>query len=179
LREPTIARNYAAALFESGEQLGKTELFADLIDGLAGAIEADTVIQVALETPRVPKAVKQEILRRALADYAPDEFVRFLGAVVKRGRQNILRSIATEYASLVDAKFNRVHAGITLARQPDELLQQAIRDKLSQVLARDVIPHYRINPAILGGIQVRVGDVSMDGSVRRKMKALRRSMLKG
>ncbi len=177
MRESTIARNYAEALFEVGEKLGKTEVFADLIHGLAGAMQEEVSVRIALETPRVPKNVKMDVLKKTFAGSAPDEFVRFLAAVVKRGRQNIFPAISTEYALLVDDKFNRVHAGVTLARKPDESLQQEITEKLSRILGKEVIPHFRVKKSIIGGVQVRVGDLTMDGSIRRKLKTLRARML--
>ncbi len=177
MREPTIARNYAEALFQVGESQGQTSLFADLMEGLAGAVESEDRIRHILESPRVPKQTKQEILARAFAGYAPDSFVRFLGAVVKRGRQGILGAICREYLGLVDDKFNRVHAGVTLAREPDLELQELVKRRLSEILEKEVIPHYRTDPDILGGLVIRVGDRVMDGSVRRRMAVLRRKLL--
>jgi F-type H+-transporting ATPase subunit delta len=177
LREPTIARNYAEALFQVGERSGNTELFADLMEGLAAAVESQDRVRQVLESPRVPKKAKQDILARAFSDYAPDAFVRFLVAIVKRGRQGILDSICREYLGLVDDKFNRVHAGITMAREPDRELQELVKDRLSVILEKEVIPHYRTDPGILGGLVIRVGDRIMDGSVRRRMTALRRKLL--
>ena len=177
MREETIARNYAEALFQVGERNDETERFADLLDALAGAIETDEQIRVVLESPRVPKRQKSEILRRALEGFAPEPLLRFLEAVVKRGRQGILPVISREFQGLVDIKFNRVHAGIVLAREPDAALRDEIRDRLSEILAKDVVTHIRTNPGIIGGIVVRVGDRVMDGSVRRKLKRLRRQML--
>ncbi|GBD32303.1 MAG: ATP synthase subunit delta [Gemmatimonadales bacterium] len=177
MREPTIARNYAEALFEIAERSGEIETYGALIEAVAGAMEADERIRVALESPRVPRQVKQEILARALADKAPDRFVRFLAAVLKRGRQGLLPQISREYLALVDLKFNRVHAGITLAREPDSKLAAEIKRRLSRIVGKEVIPHYRADPRILGGIVVRIGDRVMDGSLRRKLLALKRQML--
>lgn len=177
MREPTIARNYAEALFQVGERNDATERFADLLDALAGAIEADEQIRVVLESPRVSKRQKSQILRRALEALAPEPFLRFLEAVVKRGRQGILPAISREFQGLVDIKFNRVHAGIVLAREPDAALRDEIRVRLSEILAKDVVTHIRTDPRIIGGIVVRVGDSVMDGSIRRKLKRLRRQML--
>ena len=86
-------------------------------------------------------------------------------------------AIAKQYMALVDKKFNRVHAGVTMAREPDMVLQQAVKQSLGQVLGMEVIPHFRTDPAILGGLVVRVGDRIMDGSVRRRMATLRRKLL--
>ncbi len=177
MREPTIARNYAQALFEVGERLGKTERIADLMEALAGAIAEEQIVVVVLESPRVPKTTKQLIFRRALEGRAPEQFIRFIEAVIKRGRQGILPAITEQYLALVDEKFNRVHAGVTVAREPDKTLQQAISVKLSEAIGKEVIPHFRTDPSILGGLIVRVGDRIMDGSLRRKMVALKRRML--
>jgi F-type H+-transporting ATPase subunit delta len=177
VREPTIARNYAEALFASGERTGHTDLYADLLDAVAGAIEADATVRDFLESPRVPKVKKQEVLGRALKDHAPAQFVKFLAAVVRRGRQGIFPGIAKQYLALVDKKLNRVHAGVTLAREPDLALQAAVKHKLGEVLGMEVIPHFRTDPAILGGLIVRVGDRIMDGSVRRRMVTLRRKLV--
>lgn len=177
MREPTIARNYAEALFAAGERSGNTLLFGDLMEAVAGVVAADDRVRVVLETPRVPKALKQVLLQKALAGRAPEAFIRFLAAVVKRGRQGLLGAISAQYLALVDLKLNRVHAGVTLARDPDEALVMEIKRRLSDVTGKDVVPHVRADPRILGGVIVRIGDRIMDGSVRRKLAALRRQML--
>lgn len=179
MREATIARNYAEALFEVGEHKGQTQRFADLIDALSSAIAEDGRIQNVLDTPRIPKDTKLAILTAVFEKHAPIEFIAFLGAVIRRGRQGILSTIATQYLALVDEKFNRVHAGVTVAREPDRKLQAAIKKRLSDVIGKDVIPHFRTDPEILGGLIVRMGDRIMDGSLRRKMVALRRHLLIG
>ncbi len=66
-----------------------------------------------------------------------------------------------------------------MARTPDRALQDAVRKSLSAVLGKEVIAHYREDPDILGGVIVRVGDRVMDGSLRRRLKILRKQMLAG
>ena len=177
MREPTIARNYAEALFAAGEKTGDTLRYAGLLDAVVGAVAADESVRLTLESPRIPKTAKQELVRRALAGRAPEALIRFLTGVIKRGRQGLLGPISTEYLALVDVKLNRVHAGLTLARRPDQALIDDIRRRLSDVLGKDVVPHVREDPRILGGLIVKIGDRIMDGSVRRRLLALRRQML--
>jgi len=178
LRPVTIARNYAEALFDLGERSGQTERYADLIDAVAGAIEAAPEVQAALMSPRVPKAKKAEILASAL-QHVPREFVLFLQALVKRGRQQLLREIATEYVALIDVKLNRVHAGVTVAKAPDELTRRSIQEELSRRLGKEVIAAFSVEPQILGGAVVRMGDRVYDGSLRRRMTRLRRQLIAG
>jgi F-type H+-transporting ATPase subunit delta len=176
VRSETIARNYAEALFELGERSGQTERYAELIDALAGAVETTPQVQAVLMSPRVPKAEKSRIFAGALSD-APREFVLFLQALVKRGRQYLLRDIASEYTGLLDIKFNRVRAGVTLAQPGDDALRRSIQERLSQQLGKEVIPSFSVDPGILGGVVVRVGERIHDGSVRRRLTKLRRHLL--
>ena len=176
MRSETIARNYAEALFALGERSGRTEQFADLMDAVAAAVETTPEVKATLMSPKVPKSAKARLLAAALKD-APREFVLFLQAVVKRGRQLLFRKIATEYLALLDLKLNRVHAGVTLARPADEALRRTIQDSLSRQLGKQVLASFSIDPEILGGAILRVGERIHDGSVRRRMTRLRRALL--
>ena len=178
MRTATIAKNYAQALFELGERAGpgETERFAPLLEALAAAVHASPRVETVLMSPKVTKARKAELLSAALPN-APKVFVLWLNAVVKRGRQLMLGEIAQEYAGLLDVKFNRVRAGITLAREPDPALQASITEALSKALGKEVVPGFAVEPEILGGAVIRVGDRMLDGSLRRKLKQLRRQLL--
>lgn len=176
MRSVTIARNYAEALFDLGERSGQTSRYAELIDAVAGAIETSPEVQSVLMSPRVPKAAKARLLGAALKD-VPREFVLFLQALVKRGRQQLLREIASEYLALLDVKLNRVRAGVVLARPADEALRRSIAEALSRQLGKEVIPSFSVDPEILGGTIVRIGERIHDGSIRRRMTKLRRQLL--
>ena len=176
MRSETVARNYAETLFELGERSGNVELYADLIDAVAAAVETTPRVQAVLMSPRVPKSEKARILGDALQG-APREFGLFLQALVRRGRHRLLREISTEYLGLLDQKLQRVRAGVTLARAPDEKQKRAIQEMLSRQLEKQVIAAYSVDPEILGGAIVRVGDRVLDGSLRRRMTKLRRQLL--
>ncbi len=177
MRDSTIARNYAEALLASAEKSGDTDLYVTLIEAVAGAVAADERIRVVLESPRVTKAKKQQLLADALEGHAPAPFIRFLSAIIRRGRQALIPRVAHEYLALVDVKQDRVHAGVTVARKPDEKLQKELVRRLSEIFGKTVVPHFREEPSIIGGVIIRVGDRVMDGSLRRKLLLLRRQML--
>ncbi len=179
MKPTTIARNYAEALFAAAEASDRVVPYGELIDAVAGAIASDPRIAIVLDSPRVAKAVKGRLLADALEHRAPAEFVRFLQAVVRRGRQGLIGAIAREYQGLLDVKLNRVHAGVTLATEPDQRLRDAILQRLASVLGKDVRGRFRADPAMLGGVVVRVGDRIYDGSLKRRLLVLRRRMLTG
>ena len=69
-----------------------------------------------------------------------------------------------------------MHAQVTLATAPSEADRAALAQSLSRVLGKQVVPHVTVNPAILGGVVVKFGDTVMDGSVRRRLGALRHQL---
>lgn len=179
MKNATIAKNYAEALLAAAGALGQVDAIGRLMDAVAGAVSADARIAAVLASPRVGKAVKGQLLADALEDTAPVEFIRFLQAVTRRGRQALLGDIAQQYQALVDVQQNRVHAGVTLSTAPDETLTRRIVERLTEVLGKEVRAHVKADPGILGGVVVRIGDRVFDGSLRRRLTTLRRRMLTG
>lgn len=173
-----VAANYAEALFELAEQSGQLEEYGRYLESAWAAISQAQEVQFVLASPRVSKSQKARILGAALGESgAPAELVRFLEAVVKRGRQLALGAITDAYFALVDRSLNRVRASVTVARQPDERLRDAIAESLGRLLGKEVIASFAVDPELLGGAVVRVGDRVFDGSVRRKLIRLRRHLL--
>jgi len=176
LRQETVALNYAEVLFALADKSGEHERYAGLMDALASAIEQAPKVQSVLMSPRVTKSQKAQMLAGGLPD-APRDLVLFLQSVVKRGRQGLFREISDAFLGLVDIKFNRVRADVTLAREPNDDLRRSIQAGLEKMLHKEVITSYHTEPAILGGTIVKVGDRMLDGSVRRRTKMLRRQLL--
>lgn len=177
MREPTIAKNYAEALLDLATRDGDLRAWGDMIDQVTAAMQSDRRFRVFLESPRVSAQKKNEVLQSALGSQLPRNFVRFLRALVNHRRQMLIPEIAAEYHDLVDRVEGRVHAAVTVAREADTADTQLVVNQLSRALGQEVVPHFQVNPAILGGVVVRVGDVVLDGSVRRRLAMLRSRML--
>lgn len=177
MRESTIARNYAETLLELARRGEDLRGWGEMIDRIADAMESDRRLRVFLESPRVSAQQKNAIIQRAYGNALPRNFVRFLQALVSHRRQMLIPVIAHEYHDLVDQVEGRVHASVTLARDADEADRSMLTNQLSRTFGKTVVPHFHVNPAILGGVVVRVGDTVLDGSVRRRLATLRSKML--
>ena len=173
MRETTIARNYAEALLALARKANELAGYGSMINAVADAMQRDQSLRLFLESPRVSAQDKNAVLARAFQDRMPRLFVLYLQTLVKKRRQMLIPQIAVEYASLVDEIEGRIHAQVTVAREPSDADRAEIAAQLSRVLGRQVVPHVAVNPAILGGLVVRVGDTVMDGSVRRRLAQLR------
>ena len=177
MRDATIARNYAEALVTLAQRAGDLDGWGRMIGDVAQLVTTDVRVRRFLESPRVPVIAKKAILSRALQDRMPRLMVRFLEALVQNRRQLLIPQIAHEYATLVDASLGRVRAEVTLAREPLPGEVEAIVASLSKTLGLTAVADVRVNPEIVGGVIVRVGDYVKDGSVRRRLGVLKSKLV--
>lgn len=172
-----VARNYAEAVLELAIREDAVEEYGRWLDELA-AIHRDVPdFRRFLETPRVPLAEKKAALREALGARLPGDLVRFLLLLLDKRRQGLLGAIGGEFHELLDERAGRVHATVTLAREPDGELRSLLEEGLAEVTGRSVVPHYSTDDDLVGGIVMRVGDTVMDGSLRRRLADLKRQLL--
>jgi F-type H+-transporting ATPase subunit delta len=179
MNDATIGRNYAETLLVLAGRNGDKaqEEWGVLIEELGGAMREDKKLRTFLESPKIPASLKIEVLGKALGKRVPAPFLRFIEIVVTKRRQMLIPSIATEYRALIDASEDRVHVNVTVAREPEGGEREALTKQLSRMFGKRVVPHITLNPAILGGVIVKVGDTVMDGSVRRRLATLRNRMI--
>lgn len=171
-RSNPVSRNYAEALLALATKAENREGFGVMIRDVANAIAQDATVKLFLESPRVSYERKNEVLSRAFGDRVPRVFLRFLQTMVHNRRQMMIPEIATEYMKLLDAEEGRVHAEVTLARPATDAETKDIGTQLSRVLGKNVLPQVVIDPSIMGGIIVKVGNTVMDGSVIRRLSKL-------
>ena len=172
----TVARNYAETLLSLARKANDAPGWGNMLRQVASAMSSDPKLRGFLESPRISCEVKSEVLSKALGDRVPRVFLLYLQALVKNRRQMMVPSIANEYDTLLDASNGIVHARVTVSRDTPDAERDAIGRQLSKVIGKTVVPHLEVDPNILGGIVVRVGDTVMDGSLRRKLGLLRRKM---
>ena len=180
MRSQVIARNYAETLFALAERHGgraTAEEFLRHVEDLAALLEREPRAREFLETPRVSADEKKQALRAALAGRTPELFLRFVLVVVEKRRQAILREIAAAYSDRVDEMLGRVRVSVAISHEPDAPLREEIRRALEARLGKAVIPTFTVDPDLLGGVVVRMGDQILDGSVRSRAAHLRRRML--
>ncbi len=179
MRDTTIARNYAEALLALARKANALESWGTLMAAVSDAVTTDARLANFLAAPQVAAEAKNTVLEKAFGPALPRPLVRFLQKLVQNRRQTLIPEIAVEYANLVDEAEGRVHAQVTLAREASAADREAIAKQLSARLGKTVVPHLHVNPAILGGVIVKVGDTVMDGSVKKRLGMLRSRLATG
>jgi F-type H+-transporting ATPase subunit delta len=179
MRDSTIARNYAETLLVLATRAQDLRGWGKMLTDVASAMQEQPTLKLFLESPRVSAAQKNEVIGKAFADRMPRLMLRFLQSLVTHRRQMLIPEIATEYLNLVDEAEGRIHARVTVAKETDDAERDAIAKHLSRMFGKEVVPHLTVDPSIMGGVVVHVGDTVLDGSVRKRLASLRRKMLTG
>lgn len=172
----TVARNYAETLLSLARKANDAPGWGNMLRQVSGAIMTDSTLHGFLESPRISSELKSDVLSKALGDRVPRVFLLFLQALVRNRRQMLIPSIANEYDTLLDASNGIVHARVKVARDMPDGDRDVIARQLSKVVGKTVVPHLEVDPSIIGGIVVRIGDTVMDGSLSRRLGLLRRRM---
>ena len=177
MENPTVARNYAEVLAALANEAKDLDGWGTYMTEVADACTTDETLRAFLASPRVTVAQKAKIVGDAFGKRMPPKFVRFLQAVVMHRRQSLLHDIAIDYLSLVDEMTGRVHARVQVAREVSDARQHEIAKDLGRITGKKVVPHFTVQPRIIGGIIVKIGDTVMDGSVARRLASLRQKVL--
>ena len=171
----TAARRYAEAIFELGDESRALEQWQEDLQVLA-EVAGDGGVVAALESVKPPLEDRLALLDRALAGMSP--LTRNLARLlVSRGRFSLLPQIASVYEEMLDARNNVVRAQVTSAVPLSEDERRDVVERVRALTgASDVRLEARVDPAIIGGLILRIGDRLIDGSTRARLVQLRRRL---
>lgn len=174
-----IARNYAETLLALAERHGgdpTIDEFGGAIEEVAELLRREPRIRHFLDSPRLDAETKQRALRASFGRRVPELFLRFLLVVVEKRRQGLLPRIADEFRALVDERRGRLRAQITLPHPPDAEIRGDIVGSLERRYGKTIVPEFQVDPELIAGVVIRVGDQILDGSFRRRVATLRRRL---
>ena len=173
----TVARNYAGTLFELAQRHEGLDAFWNGLDAVVRLRDGNPNFKLFLETPRISDGEKKDLLKRVFGAALPRPLLNFLQVTIDKRRQRLLGLIAEEFRGLLDEHFGRAHVTVTVARGLSDEALAELAGKLSALIGKEAIPHVRIKPAVLGGVHLKTGDTVYDGTLRRRMKQLRRQLV--
>lgn len=175
---PSTARHYAHAIFELAEDAGSFAPWQKRLSGLRQLLE-EGELATTLAEPSLRISQKVELCRAVLAqDKGLDkEAGNLLLVLVTTRRQRLLPAIEEGYQQLVDKREGRVLAQLTTAVAVSPAEQKQLAEQLSKRLHLDVRFEASVDPALLGGAVVRVGDRVFDASLTTRLQQLRQDLL--
>ena len=179
---PEVSRSYAEALVKAADSVGETEAEAvldDLEAIVADVLDARPMFAAILASPSVSIADKDRILVETFEGRATTTLVRFLRVLNRHGRLGSIQPIARVARDLLDRRQNRTKVTVRTAVPLDEGQLGALRDRLGRMLAATPILDVKVDPALIGGLVVQVGDDVYDASVRDRLEQLRHRLIEG
>ncbi len=177
-RRSSGARRYAEAAFEVAMRDGTLERWRSELD-LAAGLAGDRRAVAILSNPAIAVERRAAVLRDLLTDRVSQPVLNLVQLMLRRGRIDELPRVASEYRRLDDERQGIVHATVTSAA---ELTQDEIREltaRLERTTGGRIALEVEVDPNLLGGLVVRVGDRMIDASVRGRLERLRNQLLAG
>jgi len=171
------ARVYAAALVEVGEETGTMGAIYDDLMAVARLYEEDAWFRNFFASPRIDREVKWRGVRAAFESHVGRPVLGLLKVLIDKGREALLDNVAGQFQKFRDLAENRIHAHVTVAAPLDEADREALRGRLGAVSGKNVELHVHVEPAVLGGAAIRVGDRVIDRTLKTRLAALRDRLL--
>jgi F-type H+-transporting ATPase subunit delta len=175
-RSATAARRYAEAAFQLAEAEGNEDRWAEDLR-LAAEVTSDERVKRVVDNPAIPVRERQEALESLLADKIGRPAFNLVRLLSERARIELLPAIAAEYRRLLDELHGVVEASVVSARPLSTKQLAAVGRRIEQMMSASVSMTPSVDPALIGGLTVRVGDRLIDGSVRGRLERLRERLL--
>lgn len=172
-----VAERYGRAIFELAEEAGQAAGLTQQLANFAAAYTLSPELRAVLSNPLVDQSQRDAVLKEIAARLGLSPLattaVRY---VASRRRMSSLPEIARRLGSLADEKAGVVRASVTSAGQLSESYYEKLKTELEGLTGRKIILERRQDPSLIAGVVTRIGDNTIDGSVRGKLDQLERQL---
>ncbi len=170
-----IAQVYARSLFDVAQERGVADGVRDQLGQLADAMHANRDMAIFFFSPYFSTAEKKEGLRRAVTGADPF-FQNFLDALIERHRMPAIFRIRARFDKLWDEANRKLPVEVTSAITLDPATVKSIGERIGSQTGQQVELTSSVDPEILGGIVLRVGNFILDASIRNRLNQLRKQV---
>jgi F-type H+-transporting ATPase subunit delta len=172
-----IAEVYARALFEAAKEHDVLDRVHDELGEFADVLADNRDLQVFLFSPYFTSEEKKDGMARIVSD-ADERLVNFLQLLAERHRMPVLFRIRRDFDAMWAEENRLLPVTVTSAVELDERLLREIGDRIEEQTGRRVELSSNVDPDVLGGLIVRVGNMVLDASIRNRLESLRKQVVK-
>ena len=170
-----VSEVYARALFEVASERDILDVMREQLGQFVDVLSTNHNLQTFFFSPYLSTEEKKDGLAR-LIDGAEETFMSFLETLVERHRMPEIFHIRARYEELWDAEMKRLPVEVTSAVELDESIVREIGDRIGTQTGNKIELTSVVDPDILGGIVLRVGDFILDASIRNRLSQLRKQV---
>jgi F-type H+-transporting ATPase subunit delta len=168
-----LARGYAQALFQVAKAEGALEQVEDELFRFARTLENETRLREALTDPSLPSEHRARMVEELLGPKASPHTTNIVAFLVQQGRARELPKIIDSLVQLAAEERNKAVAEVRSATPLDAEQREKLKDAIARATGKQVELKVLVDPSVIGGLLVRVGDQVFDGTVRRKLQMAR------
>ncbi len=168
-----VARRYANALFQVALRAHALQRTEEDLNRLQNLLEESPQFRAFLFDPRIPRERKRERLTELLGNTLQPNTLRLLELMIEKRREKLLSAICQEFRRLYEAHQGILRTTIISAVPLTQDEQDALVRKLEQGTGKQVIATFEVDPSLLGGVKVQMGDYEIDGTLRGALERLR------
>ena len=172
-----IAEVYARALFQAAKDNDVVDRIHDELAEVDEALQEDRDLRLFFFSPYFTSDEKKEAIRKVV-DGADDRLVNFLELLAERHRMPLLPRIRRQFDALWAEEEKLLPVSVTSAVELDESLVEEIGKRIQDQTGRQVELSSNVDPDVLGGLVLRVGNMVLDASVRNRLEQLRKQVVK-
>lgn len=179
MARPTVAaRRYAEAAFELATRDGAFDAWSSGLELVAG-VAADPRVSHIIDNPATPYADRQAIVAKLFEGRAAPGVINLARLLARRGRFESLPAVAAEFTRLLNRRNGIVEAVVRSAGPLSTAETEAIGARIKAMTGSGVSLRAEVDPALIGGLTVRIGDQLLDASVRGRLERLRDQLVAG
>lgn len=168
-----VGGRYAEALYEIARRNNAVDTVEVEIKAVNDIIQGDRDLQKLLYHPRITAGDKKNLLKDLFGGKVSQVTTDFLSLLVERQREQFLGDIVDYYVNKANAERNITAAAITSAVELTKEERAKLADVLAKITNKKVQTSYAVDPSLIGGIVVRIGDRVIDGSIRTRLATMR------
>ena len=157
---------YSDVMFELAEEAGQVETVMDDLEAIAAVLKDEPEFVSLLTLGHVKEEEKAKMIRRVFKGRIGDLALDFLCVLAKRNRVNFIHGIGDRYQALLDERKNLYRIEVTLAKKPTDEQVEKIKADIKTAINAEIKLSVNVDPAIIGGMIIRKGDLMVDNSVR-------------
>ena len=176
LRSDNVSRVYADALLQMGVEAGKLDALADEADQLVDLLAAQPDLRRLLTSPLLGIDERRETIERVFEGRVDETLYRFLQVVNAKGRGDAIGRILHSFQQQVAEHRGIVEVDAHVAHRLSPAQAAEVAQRLGRALDREVVLHQYVDPSLIGGLKLRVGDQLLDASVATQLRLLRASL---
>jgi F-type H+-transporting ATPase subunit delta len=173
-----LARVYGRSLFEVASEQDKLDVLREQLGQFTDALNQSNELRVFFFSPYFSSSEKQQALG-GLLQGADEQLVNFLELLIENHRMPVVFRVRREYERLWEQANKMLAVEITSAIELDSATTDSLGERIGERTGRKVKLTARVNPEILGGIVLRVGNSILDASIRNRLEQLRRQVAQG